>query len=60
MLKLACIFDKTVHESYEMLYQSEFDYYFDSTKFNNFISFRPKSYPDGIHETIEFFKKNKF
>ena len=59
MLRLAGIFDKTVTESYEMLYQSEFDYYFDSTKFNNFFNFRPKSYPDSIHETIEFFKKNK-
>ena len=57
MARMAGLFDKTVHESYEMLYQSEFDYYFDSTKFNNFFTFKPVSYPDGIHETIEFFKQ---
>jgi hypothetical protein len=49
------IFSKTVFESYEMLYQSEFDYYFDSIKFNDYFNYQPKIYKDGIHETIEFF-----
>lgn len=57
MIWLAGLSDKTIHESYEMLYQSEFDYYFDSSKFNDFFNFTPVSYPDGIHETIAFFKK---
>jgi len=56
MLRLAGIFNKTISESYEMLYQSEFDYFFDSTKFNNYFNYNPKPYSAGIYETIEFFK----
>ncbi len=57
MMRIAGLFDKTVFESNEMLYQSENDYYFDSTKFNSFFKFNPRPYPQGIHETIEFLKK---
>jgi nucleoside-diphosphate-sugar epimerase len=57
MVKMAGLFDNTVGESYEMLYQSEYDYYFDSTKFHDFFNFNPVSYPDGIHETIAFIKQ---
>jgi nucleoside-diphosphate-sugar epimerase len=56
MLKMAGMFDKTISESYEMLYQSEFDYHFDSTKFNNYFNYNPIPYSAGIYETIEFFK----
>jgi len=56
-LKVISMFDKTVSESYEMLYQSEFTYYFDSTKFNTFFDYKPKSYYQGIHDTIEFIKR---
>lgn len=58
MLGAISIFNKQVSETYEMLYQSEFDYYFDSTKFNNFFNYRPKSYFEGIRKTIEFYKRN--
>ena len=58
MVKMTGVFNKTVNESYEMLYQSEFDYIFDSTKFNNFFNFDPKPYSAGIYETIEFLKGN--
>ncbi len=57
MLKMAGFFDKTIFESYEMLYQSEFEYYFDSTKFNGFFNYKPTPYSKGIHETIEYIKK---
>jgi nucleoside-diphosphate-sugar epimerase len=57
MVKMVGFFNKTVFESYEMLYQSEFDYFFDSTKFNDSFDYKPKSYNEGIHETIEFIKK---
>jgi nucleoside-diphosphate-sugar epimerase len=57
MVKMVGFFNKTVFESYEMLYQSEFDYFFDSTKFNDSFDYKPKSYNEGIHETIEFMKK---
>ena len=56
MIKLVGLFNKTVFESYEMLYQSEFDYHFDSTKFNDYFNYQPKNYKEGIHETIEFIK----
>lgn len=59
MIKMAGIFDKTLFEMYEMLYQYESDYYFDSTKFNNFFNYDPKSYEAGIHETIEFIRTKK-
>ena len=58
-LKVISMFDRTVAESYEMLYQSEFTYYFDSTKFNTFFDYKPKSYYQGIHDTIEFLKTYK-
>jgi nucleoside-diphosphate-sugar epimerase len=57
MVKMVGLFNKTVNESYEMLYQSEFEYYFDSTKFNDFFNFKPTTYHEGIHETIEFLKQ---
>ena len=59
MVKMVGLFNKTVNESYEMLYQSEFEYYFDSTKFNDFFNFKPTTYPEGIHETIAFLKRKQ-
>jgi nucleoside-diphosphate-sugar epimerase len=59
MMKMAGIFDKTVFESLEMIYQSEYDYEFDSTKFNEYFKYNPTSYEVGIHETIEFYKEVK-
>jgi len=56
MLKMGGLFDKTVFESLEMLYQSENDYQFDSTKFNEYFNFKPTSYEAGIRETIQFYK----
>jgi nucleoside-diphosphate-sugar epimerase len=45
---------KTIRESYEMLYQSEYPYIFDSNKFNTAFSFQPTSYQDGIKETANW------
>ena len=61
MIKMFGFVNKTVDELYEMLYQSEFDYHFDSSKFNKGFDFKPTTYETGIHETIEFLKlaKNK-
>jgi nucleoside-diphosphate-sugar epimerase len=56
MLKMTGFFNKTVQESFEMLYQSEFDYCFDSTKFNSFFNYKPVPYSAGIYETIEYMK----
>jgi nucleoside-diphosphate-sugar epimerase len=57
MLNLAGLFNRTVNEVVEMLYQVESDYYFDSTSFNEYFNYQPISYKDGIHETVEFLKK---
>jgi nucleoside-diphosphate-sugar epimerase len=54
MIKTAGLFDKTVSETYEMLYQSEYNYIFDSTKFNEFFDYTPESLHGGIRNTIEF------
>jgi hypothetical protein len=59
MIKMAGLFDKTVKESVEMLYQSEFEYYFDSRKFNEYFKYSPVSYMNGIHETIGFLRKEE-
>jgi nucleoside-diphosphate-sugar epimerase len=53
-IKMAGLFDKTVQESYEMLYQNESNYHFDSTKFNSLFNYKPKTYYDGVKETIKF------
>jgi nucleoside-diphosphate-sugar epimerase len=53
MLKVAGWFDATVRESYEMLYQSEFDYVFDSSKFARAFPDQPTSYAAGIRKTAQ-------
>jgi nucleoside-diphosphate-sugar epimerase len=57
MVRIGSIFDRTIAEIYEMLYQNQYPYYFDSTKFNTRYAFTPKSYEDGIRETIGFLRK---
>jgi len=59
MVKMGGLFDHTVSELYEMLYQNELDYYFDSSKFNDFFSYSPRTYSEGIHETVEFINRKK-
>jgi nucleoside-diphosphate-sugar epimerase len=56
MLWLAGWFDTAIRESYEMLYQSEFDYVFDSTKFMEAFHFQPTPYPEGIHRTAQAYQ----
>ncbi|MEI7660878.1 MAG: NAD-dependent epimerase/dehydratase family protein [Bacteroidota bacterium] len=56
MIAFGGIFDTTPRESYEMLYQNEFDYEFDSTKFEKHFNYEPTSYSLGIAETINFLK----
>ena len=51
MLKCVGVVDATVRESYEMLYQNESAYLFDSTKFAHFFHYTPTPYLDGIKQT---------
>ena len=57
MVKMAGYFSSVVGEMYEMTYQYELPYYFDSTKFNNYFDYKPLNYEEGLKETILFLKK---
>jgi nucleoside-diphosphate-sugar epimerase len=55
-IQLVGMFVPVVKESYEMLYQNEYDYLFDSTKFERAFNFKLTSYQDGIMETVKSMK----
>ena len=55
MIRLAGLFLKPIKESYEMLYQSDSEYLFDSSKFEKHFSFSPTSYEEGIDETAKYY-----
>ena len=56
MLQMVGVFVPVVKESIEMLYQNEYDYLFDSTKFEKTFNFLPTSYQNGIAETVKSMK----
>jgi nucleoside-diphosphate-sugar epimerase len=56
MLWLAGWFDPTISELYEMLYQYEYEYVFDSTKFTRAFHFRPTSYAEGVKRIVEDYR----
>jgi nucleoside-diphosphate-sugar epimerase len=56
MVTMLGFFNKIVKESNEMLYQNEFDYLFDSGKFEKAFDFKPTSYEEGIVETVKSMK----
>jgi hypothetical protein len=56
MLWLAGWFNPQVRESYEMLYQSDSPYLFDSTKFAKELGFAGTSYPEGIRIAADSYK----
>ena len=58
MLRAAGIFDRTTYEIAEMLYQNEYDYIFDSSKFEKAFDVHPTSYADGVRQTAEFYKQS--
>ena len=53
MVRLIGLFNKAIKESYEMLYQNEFDYLFDSTKFEKAFNYQPVGYDEGIIATVK-------
>jgi nucleoside-diphosphate-sugar epimerase len=57
IIKIAGLFDSDIRESYEMLYQSDSEYIFDSTKFSKFFGFEPTSYAGGVRLTALSYKK---
>jgi nucleoside-diphosphate-sugar epimerase len=48
LMKVAGLFNADIRESYEMLYQYDSDYLFDSTKFSMAFHFTPAGYEMGI------------
>jgi hypothetical protein len=56
MLRLAGWFKPQVRESYEMLYQSDSPYLFDSTKFGREFGFTGTSYADGVRIAADSYK----
>jgi nucleoside-diphosphate-sugar epimerase len=51
IIRIAGLFDSNIRESYEMLYQSDSEYLFESTKFSMAFGFEPTSYAEGIKST---------
>ena len=58
MLRVAGLFDGTIRESYEMLYQSEFDYLFDSSKFDRTFTCKTTKYEEGIQAIVTSLKNS--
>jgi nucleoside-diphosphate-sugar epimerase len=56
MIRLAGLFNPPVGESYEMLYQSDSPYLFDSSKFTQEFGFAGTPYAEGIRETAAAFR----
>ena len=55
MIRLAGLFIKPIRESYEMIYQNDSSYLFDSSKFEKYFDFQPTSYEEGIKETAKYY-----
>lgn len=53
MLRLAGLADKTISEVVEMSYQNEFDYVFDSSRFEEAFGLRPTTYEEGIKASLD-------
>jgi nucleoside-diphosphate-sugar epimerase len=60
MVRLGGIFNRTMAEMDEMLYQYKFEYRFDSSKFEKAYSFTPTSYAEGIKATAEWNLRERF
>lgn len=52
MLTLSGLFDPTIREMKEMLYQSNYPYILDSSKFEKHFNVKPTSYEEGIRLTL--------
>ena len=57
LIKVAGLFDSDIRESYEMLYQNDCEYIFDSAKFSKAFGFEPTSYAEGVWRTVLTYKK---
>ena len=53
-VRIAGIFNPLVRETYEMLYQNEDEYIFDSSKFCKHFGFTPTPYEEGIGSAVDY------
>jgi nucleoside-diphosphate-sugar epimerase len=58
MIRFAGLFNKNIREMFEMLYQYEDEYIFDSSKFERYFHFHPTSYEKGVSITADWYKYN--
>lgn len=58
LLKVVGWFNPFMNEAYEMNYQDEFAFRFDSSKFEKAFNFKPTSYEEGIKATAQWFFNN--
>jgi len=54
LVRFIGLFNPTMKELGEMLYQTEFPYIFDSSKFEKAFQFKPTGYEEGIRQTAEW------
>ncbi len=52
MIRLAGLFVPIMGEFYEMRYQYDRNYFFDSSKFEKHFNFKPTTYQDGVREIL--------
>lgn len=57
-IKALGLFVPILKEMYEMRYQYDRDYYFDSSKFNNHFNYTPTTNADAVKQTVAELKKN--
>jgi hypothetical protein len=50
---VAGLFDSNVREMVEMLYQNDYDYLFDSTKFTRAFGNQATPYAEGIRQCVK-------
>lgn len=58
MIKITGWFNPFMGELHEMLYQDEFGYILDSSKFEKAFGFVPTSYEEGVKETAKWYLEN--
>ena len=54
--RLGGLFNKMVKELYEMLYQNDSEYIFDSSKFEDVFNMKSTSYEQGVKETVRSYQ----
>ncbi|QEC40987.1 NAD-dependent epimerase/dehydratase family protein [Pseudobacter ginsenosidimutans] len=57
ILKIAGLFNPFIKEMYEMHYQDELPFVFNSSKFEKAFDFKPTSWEEGIRQTAEWYKQ---